>query len=453
MVYISTMHDVRTEAGIVGTLLLNPIYYYHFEMLKPKHFYEKTNAVIFDVITEILNDNSEDVSDFSVYLRIAEKTSYEKQFTQSNIDIQDYIEKLKLVGTTDAEEYRARCKKVIDYAFRRDSIEELKKTIGFIETTKGTANEVNMAIHDSIDKFSEEYIVGGDVKLFGDVIDDLWEEVLERQNAITGLAGIPSKIPAFNKYFTYEKGELILISARAKAGKSFLGLNEAIHKLKNGVPTAIFDTEMSSREFLVRALSNLTGIPNRNIKTGVVTEKQAQELMDARNWLKKQPFVHKYDPQWNFDSIYITAKELQKNIGMEFLIYDYIKAMNTQNLEVQEHNFLGDMTNFLKNNVAGKLDIAMLTFAQMSPREQRVADSDKINRYASVVAYFTEKTLEELQVDGKEGGNRKLFIDYNRLGEQFEQSGSYINLVFDGNRGIITEATKQPKNEFDNLFK
>lgn len=237
-----------------------------------------------------------------------------------------------------------------------------------------------------------------------------------------------------------------------KEGKSFLALNEAIHKLKNGVPTAIFDTEMQSREFLVRALAYLTGIPNRNIKTGVVTEQQKEELIEAKNWLKKQPFSHIYDPEWNFDSIYLTAKELQKDIGLEFLIYDYIKAMNTGNLDIKEHNFLGDMTNFLKNNVAGKLDLSVLTFAQMSPRENRVADSDKINRYASVVAYFMKKTMEEMQKDGKEGGNRKLFIDYNRLGEQFEQDESYINLFFDGNISLIEEATKQPVNLIDEVF-
>lgn len=238
-----------------------------------------------------------------------------------------------------------------------------------------------------------------------------------------------------------------------KAGKSFLALNEAIHKLKNGVPTAIFDTEMHSREFLVRALAHLTGIPNRNVRAGIVTEKQKQELMDAKDWFKKQPFTHIYDPEWTFDNIYLTAKELQKDIGLEFLIYDYIKAMNTRDLQIQEHNFLGDMTNFLKNNVAGKLDLSMLTFAQMSPKENRVADSDKINRYASVVAYFMEKTMEEIQQDGKEGGNRKLIIDYNRLGEQFEQSASYINLYFDGNKSMISEASKQPANLMEEIFR
>ena len=210
---------------------------------------------------------------------------------------------------------------------------------------------------------------------------------------------------------------------------------------------------MSSREFLVRALAHLTGIPNRNVRAGIVTEKQKIELMDAKDWFKKQPFSHIYDPEWTFDNIYLTAKELQKDIGLDFLVYDYIKAMNTGNMQQQEHNFLGDMTNFLKNNVAGKLDLSLLTFAQMSPKENRVADSDKINRYASVVAYFMEKSMEEMQIDGKDGGNRKLFIDYNRLGEQFEQSSSYINLFFDGNKSIITEAIKQPSSLMDEIFK
>lgn len=447
------MYDVRVEAGVVGTLLVNPRFYYHFEALKGKHFYEETNAVIFTVIKEILEDKSEDVSDFTVYLRISGNKAYERQFVKCDIDIQDYIDKLKLVATEDSKEYISRCKKIVDFAFKRDSIEELKKISSHIETNDGSANEMNMYIHDNIGKFSEEYIVGATIKPFGEIIDSLYEEILERQDPATGMAGIPSKIPAFNKYFTYERGELILIAARPKAGKSFLALNEAIHKLKNGVPVAIFDTEMQSREFLVRALAHLTGIPNRNIKTGIVTSQQKIELVDAKNWLKKQPFSHIYDPEWTFDNIYLTAKELQKDIGLEFLIYDYIKAMNTRNLDIQEHNFLGDMTNFLKNNVAGKLDLSMLTFAQMSPKENRVADSDKINRYASVIAYFMEKSMEEMQKDGKDGGNRKLYIEYNRLGEQFEQSSSYINLFFDGNKSIIEEAKKQPVNLVDEIFK
>lgn len=210
------MYDIRVEAGVVGTLLVNPRYYYHFEALKEKHFHEKTNAVVFTVVKEILDDNSEDVSDFSVYLRIVGNKAYEREFIKSEIDVQDYIDKLKLVGTDDGDEYIARCKRVIDFAFKRDSIDKLKELTHHIETKNGTANEMNMYIHDNIGKFSEQYIVGAKVVPFGELVDDLWDEVLERQNPESGVSGIPSKIPAFNKYFTYERGELVLIAARPK---------------------------------------------------------------------------------------------------------------------------------------------------------------------------------------------------------------------------------------------
>ena len=197
------MYDIKAEAGVVGTLLINPSYYYHFEMLKPQHFHDKPNAIIYDVVKDILDDNSEDVSDFSVYLRISNTKAFEKEFAKNNIDIQDYLEKLRLVGTNDSDEYRARCKRVLDYAFKRDSIDKLKEIIGHIELSNTTANQTNMYIHDTIGQFSEQYIVGTDVKPFGEIIDELWEEILERQNPESGVAGIPSKIPIINQYFSY----------------------------------------------------------------------------------------------------------------------------------------------------------------------------------------------------------------------------------------------------------
>ena len=188
---INQMYDVRVESGVVGTLLVTTRYYYHFEALKEKHFHEKTNAVIYAVVKEILEDSSEDVSDFTVYLRITGNKAYERQFLKSDIDIQDYIDKLKMVAAKDGEEYIARCKKVIDYAFKRDSIDKLKEISNHIEIGDNTANEMNMYLHDTIGKFSEEYIVGGKVKPFGEIIDSLYDEVLDRQSPETGMAGIP----------------------------------------------------------------------------------------------------------------------------------------------------------------------------------------------------------------------------------------------------------------------
>ena len=445
------MYDVKIEAGVVGSLLNNPKFYYHFEALKPEHFYDKINAAIYHIICLIIDEGSMDVSDYSIYLRASSDERYEKLFIKENVDIQDFLTKLKYVGTNDADEYRTRCKKIIDYAFKRDSIKKLNSTASYIEQHTLSANEANLYIQDELMKFADKYIVGANVQLIGDVLDDILQEISDRQQLQGGFAGLPSKFPAVNEYFTYEKGELVVIGATQKTGKSFWGLNEVWHKLSKGVPCAYFDTEMSTREFVIRSLSLLSGISVKNIKTGMLSQAEKDKLVDIYAYIKKQPFAHIYNPEWTFDEIYLTAKELQKTIGIEFLVFDYIKATNTTGLQVQEHNYLGDMTNFLKNNVAGKLDMPVLAFAQMSPTEQRLSDSAKIARYASVIGYFMKKTPEEIQNDGFDGGNRKFVVAFNRLGQQ-EEGDNYLNLLFDGNHAVINQAIKQPTDESINLF-
>ena len=224
-----------------------------------------------------------------------------------------------------------------------------------------------------------------------------------------------------------------------KAGKSMFFLNEVIHKLENNVPCAVLDTEMSTRQWTERFLSLYSGVSVANIKNGAYTQSEKNKILDGIAWIKSKPFSHIYDPEWTQEKIFTTAKILQRKIGLEFLVFDYIKAMSVSRQNTQEHNLLGDMANFLKNNVAGKLDIAVLAGGQMSPKEHRLADSDKLNRYASVVAYWIKKEYEE-QGHGK--GTHKFFVEYNRLGRQFEEN-EYVDMHFDGDHATIKQASDE----------
>lgn len=238
-----------------------------------------------------------------------------------------------------------------------------------------------------------------------------------------------------------------------KVGKSFLGLNEAWDKVANGVPTAYFDTEMTTKEFLLRLISRLSGVPIPRIKSGKINDKEAMRIKEVKEYIKRQKhFTHKYEPNWQMDDIYLACRELERSMGLDFLVYDYIKTNEAGSLDMKEHNHLGDLTNFLKNSIAGSLNIPVLSFAQMAKDDMRIADSDKINRYASVVAYLLQKDSEEIAEDGVDGGNRKLVIDYNRLGQQFEQSGEHINLKFNGDMATFAQAKVQPYEVEQRLF-
>jgi hypothetical protein len=214
-------------------------------------------------------------------------------------------------------------------------------------------------------------------------------------------------------------------------------------KVKKGVPTAIFDTEMNDKRYLLRCLSLLSGVTNQKIERGNYSVSEAEQIKESRIWLKKQPFVHIYDDEWTKEKIYIKSKLLKIKMNLGFLIYDYIKVNDTSKIKNKEADELGDMSTFLKNTVASKLNLSVLAGAQQSPYDMRLSDSAKISRYASAVCYWVAKTNEELCADGIEAGNFKLVIDRNRLGQQMN-NGEYVSFCFDGNRSLIQQAKLQP---------
>jgi hypothetical protein len=132
-------------------------------------------------------------------------------------------------------------------------------------------------------------------------------------------------------------------------------------------------------------------------------------------------------------------------MGLEFSIYDYIKSNILSSSE--NYNALGQRCDFLKNNVAGDLNIAILAGAQLN-RNNQVADSDKLERYVSASMLWRDKTSEEIARDGGlDYGNFLLTIDLNRLGEQ-QPEDEYIDFSFDGNRMRIEEAKAHKSSPF-----
>ena len=352
--------------------------------------------------------------------------------------IHELVELYKLTARHTLEEYLPLVDKVVEYAFKR----EMDKTNG--ETTADLRNpnigleELGNRVYERLDKLMEKFVTNREATTLGDCIDDIWAEIEERRND-NGGCGILSKFSFFNRFFTYEIGELVVVQARYKEGKSILLMNEAVHKVKNGVPTLVIDTEMDTRLYTERLLAHLAGIDIKRIKDGQYSEEEKAKIREKREWLKKQPFAHIYKPDITDNEIYSYCQIYKKKFGLQFLVFDYIKSDESETST--NYNLLGRRTNFLKNNIAGKLKLAVLSACQLN-RNYTVADSDKINRYLSVAIKWGHKTQEMIANDGMECGNAFAKIYVNRLGEQMleDDESAYIDLVLDGARMTVVEA-------------
>ena len=126
-------------------------------------------------------------------------------------------------------------------------------------------------------------------------------------------------------------------------------------------------------------------------------------------------------------------------MGLQFVVHDYVKSNETSTSD--NYNILGAKCDFLKNKIAGELNLAVLSACQLN-RNGEVADSMKINRYLSVGIKWFIKSPEQLLTDGAECGNAGLKIYVNRLGQQMPEDDDtiYIDFFFEGDKMNIVEA-------------
>ena len=223
-------------------------------------------------------------------------------------------------------------------------------------------------------------------------------------------------------------GTLNVIAAFKKGGKSCLSMNIALHAaFKLGIPVLYIDTEMSSEQLYPRVLSRLTKIPEKRIKRGQFADNEREIITLASKVLRnKGKFFHKYMPGFTLDAVVALIKKYHSKHGIGLVIFDYIKSGSQEDFSnIKEYQLLGNTTIALKD-LSGILGIPILAAVQRG-RSGDIADSDRIARYADTVIVLEEKTKEEVEKLGFQGGLHKFVIRHSRRGGETPIEGIGIH--------------------------
>lgn len=436
---IEELSDIQSESGIIGTLIYHPDYILHTDYLLPSHFYGVENACIYWSIQDLYKSGITNIDAYNISSKIQSHNGVQRTIDKYNLpSVQEFMELYKETARHTIEEYKMLADNIVTLAFKRDLVKTLNQLSANCFNPEFDLEKLNNNVYSELDALTQKYITSNEIHTLGNDIDDIWGEIVNRRTS-DGMYGIPSKYSSFIDYYTYEPGELVVIQAKYKQGKSVFLMNEVVHKLKNGVPTLVVDSEMPTRLYTERLISHLTGIEMKRIKNGNYSDEEAEKIKYWIAWLKEQSFVHIYDPNITNEKLYSVCKMLQRKMGLVFVVFDYLKSNETSTSD--NYNVLGAKCDFLKNNIAGELDLAVLAACQLN-RNGEVADSIKINRYLSVGIKWEYKTQEMIARDGIQCGNAFAKIYVNRLGKQMQEDddSDYIDFVFDGDRMSIVEA-------------
>ena len=431
--------DNHAEGGVIATLISHPEFMHNISYLKDSNFYDPVNRCFHWAIRSLVEAGVENIDAVNLSNQINSNAGVQRIMSEYNLkSISDYIDASKLAARDTLEEYKLLVDQVISMSFKRD-LEGFSEKVGRACHDKDMdLLQLNEMVNSGLTKITDRYIFGADSVLFGEKIDAVWSEIESKRND-DGTYGLPFKIPILNDYATLAAGDLILVVAKTGQGKSAYFLNEALDKIKRGVCVLYIDTELSDEVFLKRALANLSGVEYKRIENGRYGQKEAESIQKALRFLKSSKIIHEYVPEeFNKSQIEQMCRrwQIQENLGL--VIYDYMKP-DDKLTAAELANQLGKKCDFLKNTIAGKLNLPVIAGAQLNNRTDELADSDKLVRYASTVMKWRPKTRDEVQQDGLACGNFAFEIGKNRNGGSTTE-GDYIDCKFDGAHQLIEQA-------------
>lgn len=271
---------------------------------------------------------------------------------------------------------------------------------------------------------------------------------------LTQRAENPSQIPGlevgWTQYDEYtngaQPGDLIILCAESKVGKSITLTNWATKlAIKDQIPILYIDTEMNEREQEDRILASLTGIPHKEIVSGLYVvdtangkaEDKIARLKTAQKELQLGCYYHIYMPQFTTEKVIALAKKFNKQFDIKAIFFDYIKIPSSQAnfRQQQEYQALGYFTSGLKE-LAGILKIPIFTACQANrsdlntsnPDATNIGGSYRILQLASKLMFLINKSEEQIARDGFQNGNQQLLIKYQR---NAASDCPPINIIFD----------------------
>ena len=432
---VSDICDVPGEAGIVASLILHPEFYFYSEQLTPHDFTVEENGYLYYAISQLVKRGATHIDAFDIVhiLNLGEQAGKLSGSALTVAAVKEFIENAGAIARSTVEGYLILVDRVLDAAFRRKAYQKLSECQSYCFNME--EQDIEKKIYSTLDSVMLEYATTSEVPQYKDVVDELWAEIQSRQDH--AYSGMPFKFPTLNRYATIEPGELFIFAAEAKQGKSMMLLNCAVDLLRQGKSVLYIDSELNSRMFTCRLLAHLTRIEFNRVKSGNYNQEEAERIAQAIQWMKAQKFTHIYMPIFDQNGIYTTVKKVKHTQGIDVLIVDYFKSSGDADA-FASYQELGRITDLVKNEIAGGMNIAAIGAAQATTTG-KIADSAKIGRNASTIAIIQDKLPEEIEVDGPACGNKKLRVVRNRNGAQMAPD-EYIDLNFNGNLISYEEA-------------
>ena len=229
----------------------------------------------------------------------------------------------------------------------------------------------------------------------------------------------------------FEPGQLIILAAKTKKGKSAFTSNILRDiGITQRIPSLLITTEMDQEQLSLRNAAILSGVDHFKIATGQTDAEEDQKVMDGIEKLYKSQLFTLYAPDLNVNKMTSCLRQFVIQHKIRIAAVDYIGRVDTQDPKLREDQVLKNAAKRLKT-LAQQLRITIIMVAQIT-EEGNLEGAKAMRNECDMLAHLRPMNDEEKRE--RAGFNYCLVIESNRSGPQ-----ARIPLNFYGNTLTFTD--------------
>ena len=388
------------EMCVIGSILVDAKALVNvMQTLKPEHFYFDELKAAYQASWE-LSSEGKSIDFVSVLKKLVAKGFYdEKQAKQMLLECADLVPSI-----SQAEAY---AKTVVD-SFKARKLQEIGTRLAFDGVFADNVNEVADEI------MSELYeVVSGQHKKQLKTVGDIGTQIFEgysndgqdlENRSHTGFSRLDEILKGMSA------GNLIILAARPKLGKTAFALSIAENIAKSGKTVAFYSLEMESSEIYERLISKRSKIPMNTLidrrfkdkrRPQKVRAEEINKIAESIDEIYSLPIKINDNPACTVNDVRLESR-LVKDLGL--IVIDYLQLMRSTKRFENRNLEVGSICRELKC-LASELGVPILCLSQLNrtsdestrPSPSELRDSGSIEQDANkvILMWSIEKNLNE----------------------------------------------------------
>jgi replicative DNA helicase len=412
--------NIETEAALIGTLLLdNRRVDLIADTLMPEDFAEPLHGRIYARIVQLVSLGKQ-ANAFTM------RTDFEGDPAIEALGGSNYLAQITAAQGILILNPRDTAAILIDLAKRRRLHSELIRLTAEIEET---IDEPVESMVDMVDGAMVQALQRQETALSmtgARAFDVTMKEIEDEANGTTPAGLTVDGFDDWNKVTgTMRRGEVIILAGRPSMGKTAVALSTSLACARAGLGTLFVSLEMSIRELMKRAISDLIfdyghSASFDKVKAGQFTHFDRQRLEKARADLATWPLTLRQEAGLKLGRLAMLIRRTKRQMAakgqqLDIVFVDYLGLVKTDAKAHKRYEEVSEVSRTIKQ-IARELDVAIVVLAQLNrdvekredkrPQLSDLRDSGDIEQDADCVIFVYREQYYLERSEPKEGDKK-----------------------------------------------